>query len=223
MKNHGTPTQLGTVISAFTTALCAAVMDFPIADVLKAIDKKGEKITKHLRLVLNAIMTGQDLALITKDSKPVLLEPVSSSNVPAIKEFVAKEHFKLGESAGVKISYLGDNFNDHFLKKREENITEVMLKSFKLTQASLSPPIITALGDNHETYLAQLWELLKLQPQGETGILLTNGYVNIFYIRDADGILWAVYVNWFGGGWHVRADSVEDPYWWRAGSQVFGR
>ena len=152
-----------------------------------------------------------------------LLEPVSSSNVPAIKEFVAKEHFKLGESAGVKISYLGDNFNDHFLKKREENITEVMLKSFKLTQASLSPPIITALGDNHETYLAQLWELLKLQPQGETGILLTNGYVNIFYIRDADGILWAVCVRWFGDGWCVYAGSVEDPYWWRAGDQVFGR
>ena len=43
MKNHGTPTQLGTIISAFITALCTAVSDFSIPDIIKVIDKKGEK------------------------------------------------------------------------------------------------------------------------------------------------------------------------------------
>ena len=224
-KQHGTPTQLGTVISAFITALCTDLMDFSITDIIKAIDKKGEKITQHLRLVLNAIMTGQDLALIdvTKDGKLALLEPISTVNVAGTSKFVARDHFKLGEPKGVKIGYLGDDFKSHFLKKVEENVPQAQLKSRKLKQSSLDPPIITALGDNHETYLAQLWELLKAQPKGESGTLLTNGYANIFYIRDADNILWAVRVYWGGDGWDVDASSVGDPYGWDDGDQVFGR
>ena len=224
-KQHGTPTQLGTVISAFITALCTDLMDFSITDIIKAIDKKGEKITQHLRLVLNAIMTGQDLALIdvTKDSKPDLLEPISTVNVAGTSKFVARDHFKLGEPKGVKIGYLGDDFKSHFLKKMEENVPEAQLKSYKLEQSSLDPPIITALGDKHETYLSYVWEFLKVQPKGEPGSLLNNGYANIFYIRDTDNILWVVSVRCGSGSWDVSAYSVDDSDRWYGDRQVFCR
>ena len=152
-----------------------------------------------------------------------LLEPISTINVAGTSKFVARDHFKLGEPEGVKIGYLGDNFKSHFLKKVEENVPQAQLKSRKLKQSSLDPPIITALGDNHETYLAQLWELLKAQPKGESGTLLTNGYANIFYIRDADNILWAVSVYWDDDGWNVDAYSVDTPGRWDDGDRVFGR
>ena len=224
MKNHGTPTQWWTVTNAFITALCTAVMDFSIPDLIKAIDKKGEKITQHLRLVLNAIMSGQDLALVdTKKDSNELLEPISTVSVSAVSKFVARDHFKLGEVEGVKIGYIGDSFKSHFLKKVEDNVPEAQLKVLRLKQYSLDPPIITALGDNHETYLAQLWELLKAQPKGENGTLLTNSYMNIFYIRDTDNILWAVLVGWGGGSWSVGADSIDRPYGWRGGNRVFSR
>ena len=152
-----------------------------------------------------------------------LLEPISTINVAGTSKFVARDHFKPGEVEGVKIGYLSDNFKSHFLKKVEENVPEAQLKSFKLNKASFDPPIITALGDKHETYLAQLWELLKAQPKGESGTLLTNGYANIFYIRDADNILWAVLVGWGVGSWSVGADSIDRPYGWRGGNRVFSR
>ena len=152
-----------------------------------------------------------------------LLEPISTINVAGTSKFVARDHFKLGEPEGVKIGYLGDNFKSHFLKKVEQNVPQAQLKSRKLKQSSLDPPIITALGDNHETYLAQLWELLKAQPKGESGTLLTNGYANIFYIRDADNILWAVSVYWDDDGWNVDAYSVDTPGRWDDGDRVFGR
>ncbi len=50
--------------------------------------------------------------------------------------------------------------------------------------------------------------------------LLTNGYTNIFYIRDATHTLWAVNANWGGGGWLVSADSVVRPYEWGGDNQV---
>ena len=61
------------------------------------------------------------------------------------------------------------------------------------------------------------------QGNGEDGILLTNGYANIFYIRDIKGVFWAVGCGWDGGGWRVGAISVEDPRGWDGGRRVFSR
>lgn len=53
--------------------------------------------------------------------------------------------------------------------------------------------------------------------------LLKNGYANIFYIRNSENILWAVYARWYGGGWCVLANSVEDPFEWSGGGRVLSR
>ena len=50
--------------------------------------------------------------------------------------------------------------------------------------------------------------------------LLTSGYVNIFYIRDAARTLWAVSARWRVDGWRVGAGSVVHPDEWSGGSQV---
>ncbi|MEA3323517.1 MAG: hypothetical protein U9Q12_04820, partial [Patescibacteria group bacterium] len=61
------------------------------------------------------------------------------------------------------------------------------------------------------------------QGSGEDGHLLTNGYANICYICDCDGVLRAVYCDWYGDGWDVRARSVDVPYAWDDGNRVFSR
>ena len=61
------------------------------------------------------------------------------------------------------------------------------------------------------------------QGNGEDGILLTNGYANIFYIRDIKGVFWAVGCYWGGDGWDVSADSVGAPDVWDGGNRVFSR
>lgn len=50
-----------------------------------------------------------------------------------------------------------------------------------------------------------------------------NGWY-LCYIRDSKDVLWAVDAHWDAGdGWYVFAYSVEDPYRWVAGGQVFSR
>jgi hypothetical protein len=224
-SQHGTAfsTKLGTVITAIITAVCTAVKDFSIADIIESFDNQGEKLTQHLRLVLTAMITKKNLVLEDIQVQATkLLEVISSINVTAVTKFVARDHFKVGNSDGVKFSYIGENFQKKFLPKIEENIAAAIIRVYKLLVGLLDPEIMTALGPNRQISLAHLWEMLKLQPNGEVGALLTDGNWNIFYIPDIDGNLWAVYVRWYGAGWIVRAYSVDYPSRWDAGYRVFG-
>jgi len=219
-------TQFMTVLNALGVALATILNDFSIADLIKCLEKKGEKLTQFLRLTLTALLTDQEVVIATSDGQTnvsSLLEPVSAAVVEPTKEFIAQEHFQIGDSSGVKFAWFGDNFKKHFLKKVERNVEGATIKSNRLKEASLDPFIIAALGLNYQTMLAHLFSLLKKQGHGESGFLLTNGYANVFYIRDDEDTLWAVHAHWDGDGWRVEARSVGRPYGWYAVGRAFGR
>lgn len=162
---------------------------------------------------------------------PSILEFVSTIGVAATTaKFVAKEKFVVNteRNAPVKISCLGDNFTAWFLSgdgKTEDPISEQTLRYHKLRKSSADGSIITELGgeEKSETTLTEMFSLMEKQKNGEDGVLLNNGYANIFYIRDQNGVLRAVRVHWFGGGWDVGAGSVGSPIEWLGGFQVFSR
>ncbi|OGE83851.1 MAG: hypothetical protein A3B95_02820 [Candidatus Doudnabacteria bacterium RIFCSPHIGHO2_02_FULL_43_13b] len=167
------------------------------------------------------------LALAITKPKPIL-DLVSTVTIPArTTKFVAKDHFVVNTSgeAKVKISYLGDNFRKHFLGKTEEPTSETTFRCHKLKKLSRDIRIINKLGgeERAETTLSAMFALMEKQPNGEKGALLNNGYANIFYIRDAAGVLWAVYCCWRDDGWYVSVDSVGNPGEWLDGFQVFSR
>ena len=169
------------------------------------------------------------LGLCSLMPKPeLLLEYINSITNPGTTEkFIARDRFAVNtkSDAPVKISYLGDNFKKWFLGKVEEPFIESALRYGKLRKPSVDASIIAELGgeEKAETTLTELWQALEKQPNGEKGDLLTNGYANIFYIRDVNGVLRAVRARWYGDGWIVFAFSVEGPFWWFAGHRVFSR
>ena len=59
---------------------------------------------------------------------------------------------------------------------------------------SVDGPILAELGGEAkaETTLTEVYSLMEAQKNGENGPLLTNGYANIFYVRDVNGALRAV-------------------------------
>ncbi|NTU67116.1 MAG: hypothetical protein HGB08_04310 [Candidatus Moranbacteria bacterium] len=144
-------------------------------------------------------------------------------------EFIAKDNFVLntGKNARVKISYLGDNLKKYFLDKIENFIGDgdVSLVYNKLKESSRDIPIISELGgeDQAETMLGVIFSLMSKQPNGEDGVLLSNGYANIFYVRDDVQVLWAVGVGWGGDGWRVNAYSVAGTNGWDGAYRVFSR
>lgn len=160
--------------------------------------------------------------IVTKAAVEKLLELVGTVMIPATKKFVARDHFATGSKV-VKIGFIGNNFSNWFLGKTEKPNSQAELRYQRLSKNSLDKPILNELGNLAETTLSAIWELLKSQPNGENGVLLTNGCWNIFYVKDVEDVLRAVSVRWnaFFGSWDLSAYSVADPYGWYAGDRVF--
>ena len=157
------------------------------------------------------------------------LEYVTTIPVAGAKSFVAKKYFNgfevnTSNDVEVKTSHIGSMFQEYFMGKTENDVKPADIKIQRLLINSKDPPIIAELGDTHETTLTYLWQALEIQGHGQRGKLLTDGYANVFYIRDdVDGTLWAVCAYWCGGGWFLNANSVEHPRPWSAVFQVCSR
>lgn len=110
-----------------------------------------------------------------------------------------------------------------FAVKVEDDTVDVTLQTHALSRSSSDTQVIAELDDRHETKLTDLWCLLKLQASGQDGALQTNAAPNIFFVRDAGGVLGAVDAIWGGAGWEIGASQVEGQRRWPSGSHVISR
>lgn len=201
-------------------------------------DTPDEQIQAVLASGFLADLRDGNIAEISRDSfrrmcglkllNPPLLERIGTVTIGATERFLAREKFVVDTSrkAKVKIAWLGGNFKNQFLEKAEAPTPEMTLCYARLVHAALDSEIRKEIGTGcEEATLAAIWTLMERQPNGKTGVLLTNGYANIFYVRDTNGTFWAVHVHWFalGGGWRVSARSVSRPHGWGGGGRVFSQ
>jgi len=154
-----------------------------------------------------------------------LLEPITTIDLPACGRFVAKDELH-ADRDDINL-WMSETFREKFLNKVEENVpaatihtSKLLRNSRDLTNEDGSLGIIAELNGHEETTLHHLFSLLMKQPNGEKGTLLTDGKANIFYIRDATGVLWAVRAGRGGGDWDLDAYSVESPDTWHSGNLV---
>ncbi len=162
--------------------------------------------------------------IMRKPSPNRRLKSVDAVECPRIERFEAKDNFGKGVVNGVKFYDFNENFKKLFIPKVETDVAETILQSHQLLRNSNDLGILKEIEDGKEiTNLAHLHYALTLQGDGRGGVLLVNGYANIFYIRGTDGNLWAVFADWCDDGWSLNAHSVEYPDVWNAGSQVFSR
>jgi hypothetical protein len=65
--------------------------------------------------------------------------------------------------------------------------------------------------------------LIKNQWDGKAGIMLNNGFVNIFYVIGKNNQLFAVRVGWSSDGreWYVFDFKLDEFGGWGQGNRVF--
>lgn len=159
---------------------------------------------------------------------PELLVPASelfraftTVAIPATVEFSSVVFFEEDGPA-----WTDDCFQRLFCSQVESGAPETMLRIQTLIASAKDMEIIPALGvDKAEIALSQMWGLLKVQGQGQKG-LLTIDDPNIFYVRSQlDGNVWAVCCTWIPdrNRWRVSAVSISDQRDWNRGCQVISR
>ncbi len=229
MTTHGTASQLkvdGAYVEFQLAVLRALPRDID-PDIAEGWRNNGQGLAKVLR---EALLPPEESESIPAPQPKPLLVPFGTTVVsPTTAPFAAKDRFVVNtkRNAAVKIAFVWDNFTSWFMGKTEQPFEGSTLKYGMLSRSSVDGPIIAELGgeEKAETTLAEVFALMSAQPNGENGALLTNGYANIFYVRNAKGVLRAVRVGWDAddGGWDVYAFSVADPSSWGGGRLVFSR
>jgi len=151
-----------------------------------------------------------------------VLGPIATRSTD-LHRFKAGDTF-FNQNSGVKMVPHGPNFTKWFSGKVEENVPSGGLISRPLIRPATDSEIIADLGGEEKAgvTLVEIWRLMQRQPSGEEGVLLTNGWANIFYVRDTDGVLRVVHIYWRGDGWYVGAVALGGSRW-RGGLHVFSR
>jgi hypothetical protein len=156
------------------------------------------------------------------DLTSALLEPQATAIVPATTApVILRDLFK--KNAGVRFSTVWAEFKKRFFDKTESPMAEVTYRKYKLLRISADGPIIAELGGESkvEGNFTAAYAFLERQANGEAGFLQTNGYANIFYVKDKKGSLCAIRIGWASDGWVLDAISVQDPLAWNGQHQIF--
>jgi hypothetical protein len=156
------------------------------------------------------------------DLKSSLLEPVATAVVPAsTAPVVIRNYFK--QNSSLIVSTIFAEFKKRFFDKTEAPMSEATYRKYKLLRISADGPIIAELGGESkvEGTFTAAFALLKLQSRGEQGFLQTNGYANIFYVKDKSGVLCAIRIGWADDGWVIDAITVQDPLAWNGKHEIF--
>jgi hypothetical protein len=156
------------------------------------------------------------------EKKTPILEAAGTATLPERPEpFVVRDRFE--RAPGVVFATIWSEFKARFYGRTEAPAGEIKIQKYKLLSISPDGPIIAELGGESkaETTAAAAFSLLRLQGKGQAGILQTNGYANIFYVKDLKDVLCAVRIGWDGDGWVVDAIPVKDPLAWNGKHEIF--
>jgi hypothetical protein len=137
--------------------------------------------------------------------------------------FAARYFFKIqkGDENRPKIRFIDPEFIKNFNDKIEFVEATNWLYSKRLMKPANDADIIKEIGKNFcKSKLAQLYNLLCLQGQGQKGKLKNDGSVNLLFSEDVKGQIQTVRVLW-SNGWIIDSLPVDDPSPWLKDVKIF--
>lgn len=150
-----------------------------------------------------------------------LLRPVAKATVPArTKPFNAVTFYQT--STGL---YVYDTFADRldlYARQMVDSAPERPYVASLLKANAYDKDIRKELPENYLSTLEDIAGLIEAQPDGKPGLLLNNGWANIFYVEGKNSEVFAVLVGWDSGGrrWGVSDWRLGEGGEWNAGRQV---
>lgn len=150
-----------------------------------------------------------------------LLKPVATSIVPArTKPFNAATFYRTGTGL-----YIYNTFSERLNLSARQTVDSAPERPYVaslLKANAYDTDIRKKLPETHLSTLEDIAGLIEAQPNGKSGFLLNNGYMNIFYVEGKNGVVFAVFVFWYSvrRRWYVHGWILVEYGCWRAGYQV---
>ena len=184
-----------------------------------------ERSPDEQNTVLDALQQFKDSSKVESLKQSVLGTP-SQITLPAlIKPCNPKGFFRTGQGL-----YIWKNFTDKILSvtKTVKSLPVLAIYSFDLAVAATDTEIRNELPQGHvwqdaSAFCGYLVGIIQRQANGEEeGILLNNGYANIFYVVGKNSEVFVVRVSWDSDyrEWSVGA-CLLGVRLWRAGRRAF--
>ncbi len=182
----------------------------PLTHLLNNLSGEEGKIWLHqLKKFLRKEDTWTNNHVNLKQERTFHIHPVNTKK---------SDFFKIGN--GITKLWLSNNFKNIFLPLVNDTIIYKggKVEKFKLIESMNDFQINEEISGGFETpteIAAMIISLISAQPNGEDGVLLNNGYANIFYFKHGERLFYvrvswdAVYEEWDcrcyeGGAWqHV--------------------
>lgn len=173
---------------------------------------------KYWEMMFTAMQSKERVSMFVVETD--LLKPIAQATVPArTKPFVASEFYQ--SDTGLCDS---DTFADRFdlsVRKMADSTPERLYVASLLKANAYDRDIRKDLPDEHLSTLEDIASLIEAQPNGKKGILLTNGWANIFYVEGKNGEVFVVGVEWSSSSCSWDVDDWElISGRWSAGDQV---
>lgn len=151
-----------------------------------------------------------------------LLKPVTQAIVPArTKSFSAAAFYQT--STGLYVSGTFADRLDLNARQTVDSAPERPYVASLLKANAYDTDIRKELSEEHLSTLEDIASLIEAQPDGKSGLLLNNGYANIFYVEGKNGEVFAVDVRWYSllrRRWGVSDWELDEVGDWPAGHQV---
>ncbi len=205
-------------------------LDLPDEDARYWLVHKKE-LHKKIQQVLRRQVPSKDVAqeVATLPAHQPLLKFAKNFDAPVMPRFAANESLAK-DSKKATIGWNGENLKANFLAGHghiEKDISAAKIGIYQLETRANNQEIVDALGgwEKASIHLGRLGFLLEQQSNGENGLLLTNGFANLFPVEDENGGKWLVDAYWYASYrfWYVEPYSLSDALQWRAGDRVFSR
>lgn len=152
-----------------------------------------------------------------------LFKPVAKATVPArTKPFDVAAFYQNCAGLWVSPSF---SFRDRFDVEARgvvESALSRLYVALLLKADAYDTDIRKELPETHLSTLEDIASLIEAQPGGKPGLLLNNGYANIFYVEGKDGEVFAVVVHWNSDDrtWNVSYWSLDEAGYWGTARQV---
>jgi len=148
------------------------------------------------------------------------LKPVATAIIPARTRSFDMVAFYLCSTSlyiyGTSADYLG-------LRTRRVNSSPARPYVASLLKANVKErDIRKELPEAHLSTPEDILSLMELQPNEESGLLLNNGYANVFFVEGKNSEVFVVNVHWDAnyGKWRFGVWLLNEIPWWGAGGQV---